>query len=72
MNLKVSQAELASEEERIELQGMEERNLLVREKLAELYNQTRRACHFQLVLHLFHYLTSFHFSAGFQANIVTN
>ena len=42
MNLKVSQAELASEEERIELQGMEERNLLVREKLAELYNQTRR------------------------------
>ena len=42
MNLKVNQAELTSERERIEFQGIEERNLLVREKSAELYNQTRR------------------------------
>ena len=42
VNLKVSQAKLTSEEERIELQEIDERSLLASEKLAESYNQMRR------------------------------
>ena len=42
VKLKVSLAKLTSEEERIELQGVDERSLLASEKLAESYNQMRR------------------------------